>query len=86
MTADHELLGVSPTATPEELKLAIRRALMRTHPDRHGGSDEEFRKAIAAADRLTKQPCSECQGKGHVVTRHGAFIKRHPCSKCWNSK
>jgi len=38
----YEDLGVPRDATPQELKQAYRRKAMRTHPDRHGGSKEDF--------------------------------------------
>lgn len=82
---DHELLGVVPSASLEELKTAYRKACMRAHPDRHGGDNTLFREVTEAYERLTKQPCSECQGKGHVVTRRGMFATRNPCPKCWGS-
>ena len=38
----YQELGVSPDATPEELKAAHREAVKRSHPDKEGGSAEAF--------------------------------------------
>lgn len=50
----YELLGLSPDATPEELKEAYRRKAQETHSD-HGGSDEAFVKIKEAYETLSDQ-------------------------------
>ena len=45
------LLGVSATATAEEIKLAFRRLALQHHPDK-GGSSAEFQRIHAAAEAL----------------------------------
>lgn len=49
----HIVLGVSPAATQQEIKAAYRRAALRTHPDREGGSEITFKRAAAAYHALS---------------------------------
>jgi DnaJ-domain-containing protein 1 len=48
----HEILEVSPTARPEEIKVAYRRMITLYHPDRVNGLGLELR---AIADRRAKE-------------------------------
>merc|ERR1712113_1093062 len=49
----HEVLGVDPFASEEEVKAAFRRLALRFHPDVAGlGTEAEFREAKAAHDEL----------------------------------
>lgn len=57
MTDPYKTLGISKGATPEEIRLAFRRAAMRHHPDR--GSDdpaalEKFKEAKLAYEALSR--------------------------------
>ncbi len=53
----YNILGVSPTATSEEIKKAYRSLAMRHHPDRsaHSGAESRFN-AINAAYELLSDP------------------------------
>jgi len=53
----YNILGVSPTATTEEIKKAYRSLAMRHHPDRntHPGSESRFN-AIKTAYELLSDP------------------------------
>ncbi|WP_167857001.1 J domain-containing protein [Hymenobacter aquaticus] len=59
MSQNHyQLLGVSATATAQEIKLAYKQLAIRFHPDKHGGStqfEDQF-KAISAAYRILSDP------------------------------
>jgi hypothetical protein len=47
----HEVLGVSPDATPSEVREAFRRKVRAVHPD-HGGDEQEFKRVKHAREGL----------------------------------
>jgi DnaJ-class molecular chaperone len=52
----YETLGVSPTATPQEIKDCYRRIAMKTHPDRNNGDERlslRFKQATEAYEILS---------------------------------
>lgn len=49
----HAILGITPTAAADEVKAAYRRAALRTHPDRDGGSELAFKRVAAAYHSLS---------------------------------
>ena len=55
----HEILGVAPTATDEEIKKAYKRLAMKHHPDRNKGNEakaeEEFKRVKEAYEILTNK-------------------------------
>merc|ERR1719498_594470 len=53
-TAFYETLGVSKTATPQEIKKAYRKAAMRHHPDK-GGDPEKFKQISKAYEVLSDE-------------------------------
>ncbi|MEO6976516.1 MAG: J domain-containing protein [Gallionella sp.] len=57
MENPYNILGVSPTATTDEIKKAYRSLAMRHHPDRstHPGADNRFN-AIKTAYELLSDP------------------------------
>lgn len=80
---DYDTLNLAPSATPEEIKLAYKRLVMRLHPDR-GGDPAEFQKVQRAYERLLKNKCPDCAGTGQLEKRNGAFVVRLPCPRCWS--
>ena len=83
MSTPHEVLGIQPGVSADEIKAAYRRACMRAHPDR-GGSEEQFRAIQKAYEDLQKGPCPDCGGKGYVTTHRGFFKDVSRCPRCWN--
>lgn len=84
MSTPHEVLGVSPEATDDEIRTAYKRAAMKHHPDR-GGSSEAFRVVHDAYAALRNRICPDCGGKGFTTTRQGFFVSKTPCPKCWKT-
>lgn len=59
MQNPHEVLGVGPNATPDEIKSAFKKLAMQHHPDRNGGSDEStvrFQEINEAYQALMRGP------------------------------
>jgi len=51
----YEILGVSRTASPAEIKQAFRKLAHQHHPDKHGGDEQKF-KEINAAYQVLSNP------------------------------
>lgn len=51
----YEILGVSKSATADEIKRAYRKSAMEHHPDKHGGDDANF-KELGEAYEVLKDP------------------------------
>lgn len=85
-TSAHGVLGVSSTASQDEIKAAYRRLAMKHHPDR-GGSTDEFQKIKTAYEQLMKPTrCPQCEGKGTIRVKRGAFVDTVQCPRCWSTK
>ena len=48
----YDILGLSKSATPDEIKRAYRKLAMEHHPDKHGGDDAKFKEIGEAYDTL----------------------------------
>ena len=71
MANPYSVLGIRPTATPEEVKAAFRKMAMRYHPDRTGGdakAAERMAEVNAAYDRLRKAEVSAEDGPPNPTT------------------
>jgi molecular chaperone DnaJ len=73
MLDPHEILGVTPGASPELLQRAFKKAVRRHHPDLNpndAGAPERLRKVVAAYQSLTrKRPQPAAPGTMTVVCR-----------------
>ena len=69
----YEVLGVSPSATPEEITRAFRQRSREHHPDLNGGKEEanERMRAIVAAYEALKTP--EARAKTDEAARVAAL-------------
>jgi DnaJ-class molecular chaperone len=56
----YSTLGVSPNATPAEVKKAYRSKAQQMHPDKNNGNGEEFRE-VEKAYRILKDPESRAR-------------------------
>ncbi|TAK89184.1 molecular chaperone DnaJ [Patescibacteria group bacterium] len=48
----YDILGVSKSASADEIKRAYRKLAMKHHPDKHGGDDKEFKEVAEAYEVL----------------------------------
>lgn len=78
----YQVLGVSESASDEEIVAAYRRLVMIHHPDR-GGDPDEFLAVKKAFESLQNRVCPLCKGTGRVVVRQGAFVSKDFCPRCW---
>jgi molecular chaperone DnaJ len=73
----YEILGVSKTSTPEEIKKAYRQVAMKFHPDKNPGnkeSEEKFKEAAEAYEVLSDQDKrAQYDRFGHARSGGGGF-------------
>ena len=82
-------LGLTPQATPDEVKAAWRSLAATHHPDR-GGQAAEFSRLrqayqAALAEAEAPKPCSQCGGKGRVQQVYAWSSIELQCSRCLGS-
>ncbi len=81
----HQILGLEPNATDEEVRAAYRRLAMKHHPDK-GGDIDYFTQIQKAYDKLKSRVCPNCNNLGFTTERHGIFMTKTRCHLCWNTK
>ena len=64
----YDVLGVSPTATPQEIKTAYRKLAIQHHPDQ-GGDAEKF-KQVAEAYEVLKDPPKRAEYNNRTTRIH----------------
>lgn len=73
----YEILGVSKTATPEEIKKAYRKTAIKFHPDKNPDNkeaEEKFKEAASAYEVLSnEQKRQQYDRFGHAGPRGGGF-------------
>ncbi len=79
----YDTLGVPPTASETEIRVAYKRLAMKYHPDREGGDIEKFNEVKMAYEKLQDRICPVCEGVGQIRERSGAFTKLVNCPRCW---
>lgn len=88
-----ETLGLTESATLDEVEAAWKRLAGETHPDKPGGSADRFievRDAYKAAkeivlERMEPQPCEACRGTGRVKQSFGFSTIEVDCEVCEGS-
>ena len=82
MSCPYAYFGLTPEAHPEVVKLAVRLALVRDHPDKGGSAaalqrTQEARQAIRAGTPLTTHPRAT-RPLGQALTTAFAPFRRKP--------
>ncbi len=77
----YEILGVSRSATQEEIKKAYRKLALQYHPDRNPGdkeAEEKFKEAAEAYEVLSDEQKRAIYDRyGHEGLRNGGFSQSH---------
>lgn len=81
-----EVLGISSSATPDEVNQAWRAAMSEHHPDR-GGDPEKLQAARAAYQeaRVKAAVCPTCEGAKKISITKGWNKVTVCCSSCRGS-
>ncbi len=79
---DHALLGVSPSASPDEIKQAYRREITKYHPDRYRHADSQTQQyARERSQRLTEAYAALSRNKGQrLSTSSRSQFERTPAA------
>jgi molecular chaperone DnaJ len=75
----YEILGVSKTASADEIKRAYRKLALEHHPDRHGGDDSQFKELGEAYEVLKDEKKRAAYDQfGHAGAQGNPFAGGNP--------
>jgi hypothetical protein len=75
----YDILGVSKSASPEEIKKAYRKLALEHHPDRHGGDDSKFKEIGEAYETLKDEKKRVAYDQfGHAGAQGNPFAGGNP--------
>jgi len=93
-----EILNLSDTATPKEVRARYQKLCMKFHPDRGGDQNvfvrvkEAYEEAIRQAEkavnsaaqnqRIFDPTCPQCHGRGYVRIQSGFSQIKYWCPAC----
>jgi hypothetical protein len=76
----YDILGISQSATAEEIKFAYRRQAMKWHPDRNPNNRRETKerfKEIGAAYKVLSDPQQRAEYDAYLASRQSASFESH---------